>query len=193
MHISKSNGKYSKGIYVRNRWTQNIGKPVHYRCTKDQNVSVVDDIVVLLLCLRSCSCKHSMFTAFTFGTLPHLHIEQNFLTRQIRNLTELVSDEVYADEVFAVFFISENYKSSFQSSFHGTPSWKPCLFWTETMYRCWHFGAAFYFLGCDCGGLCVQGQTRAAWFLKVWDRNPLMYLVHFYIQWRELIFALFRS
>ena len=30
-------------------------------------------------------------------------------------------------------------------------------------------------------------------FLKVWDRNPLRNLVHFYIQWRELIFVLFRS
>ena len=82
--------------------------------------------------------------------------------------------KVYAGEVFVVLifcipFCSENYKSSFQNSFHGTPSWKRCLFWTETIYRCWHFGAAFYFLGCDCGGLCVysvQGQTRAAWFFE---------------------------
>ena len=158
MRINKSNGKYSKGIYVRKRWTQNIGKPVHYRYSKDQNICVVDDFVVLILCLRSCNCKHSMFTAFTFGTLPHLHIEQNFLTRQIRNFSEVVSDEVDAGEVFAVskfciLFWYENYKSPFQNSFHGTPSWKPCLFWTETIYRCWHFGAAFYFLGCDCGGL----------------------------------------
>ena len=64
-------------------------------CTIDAvKICVVDDFVVLLLCLRSCNCKHSMFTAFTFGTLPHLHIEQNFLTRQIGNFSEVVSDEV---------------------------------------------------------------------------------------------------